>query len=169
MADQAQRKERLQGKLEEVQIKFLHLLAEIPDRDLERKPGDESWTVKEELVHIVQVIEVIPAGIERASKGGKRSFLGLVPSGVRSWLNGQIIIPQKAKNQTRETIKRAYQDAHKILVSKLEKLHEEDWEKGMPYPRKYRSVEQMAYRPIEHFEEHEAHLRRLLDIEKESV
>jgi len=156
------RNKHMQGKLEEVQINFLRLLEEIPDRDLERKLAGESWTIKDELVHIVQVIQVIPAGIERASKGRKRSLLGFVPSGFRSWVNGHVIIPLKAKNETRETIASAYQDAHKVLVNKLDELNEKDWDKGMPYPRKYRTVEQMAYRPIEHFEEHEAHIHQLL-------
>ena len=166
MSDQSHRKSA-QDKLEKVQSKFLCLLEEIPDRDWNRKFAGESWTIKQEMVHIVQVLQVLPAGIERASKGGKRSFLGSVPAGLRNWVNGHIIIPLKAKNETRESIARAYQDANKALVSTLEKLTEKDWNKGMPYPRKYRTVEQMAYRPVEHFEEHEAHLRRLLEMEKE--
>ncbi len=64
MYDLQNRKTTIQEKLEEVQIKFLRLLEEIPDRDLERKPVGENWTIKQELVHIVQVLEVLPAGIE---------------------------------------------------------------------------------------------------------
>ena len=157
------KKKHLKDKLEETQRKFLNLLEEIPHKELNEIWMGEGWTIKEELVHIVQVVEVIPPGIERASKGGKRSFLGFIPAGIRGWINGHIIIPQKAKNETRDTLASAYQSAHKNLIGKLDKLREDDWEKGMPYPRKYRTVEQMAYRPVEHFEEHEAHIRHLLD------
>ena len=159
----------LGDKLEEVRIRFLRLLEEIPEGSLERKLPGENWTIKEELVHIVQVVEIIPAGIEGARQGSKRSLLGYVPTPVRSWINGCIIIPRKARNETRETIGRAYQEAHKILINKLEKLDEVDWQKSMPYPRKFRTIEQMANRPIEHFTEHEEHIRQLLGMKHHST
>jgi Ni/Co efflux regulator RcnB len=37
-------------------------------------------------------------------------------------------------------------------------LPEEAWHKGAAYPQQYRTVEQMAHWPAEHFEEHAAHL-----------
>ena len=165
MSAQTHNRKKLQDQLEEAQSRFLNLLEEIPDLEMDRKWPGESWTIKEELVHIIQVVEVIQAGIETVSKGKKRSLLGLIPANLRGWVNGQVIIPQKAKNETRKTIARAYQDAHKILIDQLEKLGENDWEKGMPFPRKYRTIAQMANRPVEHFEEHETHIRTLLKME----
>jgi len=162
VADHSRRREHLKNKLEETQIKFLRLLAGISDTDLTKKWVDEGWTIKEELVHVVQVLELIPSGIERAFKGDRRSWLGFIPAGFRGWVNGHIIIPRKAEGETRETIAQAYRDAHKILIDKMKMVNEDDWEKGMPYPRKYRTVEQIAYRPVEHFEEHEAHINQLL-------
>jgi hypothetical protein len=167
MPDQIQRRKQIQGKLEEVQSRFLRLLAKIPDDHLERAWFGEGWTIKEELVHVVQVVEVMPSVIEQAIMGRKRSFLSFIPSGFRGWVNGNLIIPRKTKNATRESITAAYQDAHKVLINKLDEVKENDWGKGMPYPRKYRTVEQLAYRPIEHFEEHEAHIRQLLAKENE--
>jgi hypothetical protein len=158
----------MQDKLESVQVKFFHLLEEIPDVDWDKKSVGRGWTFKQEMVHIVQALQVLPVGIERASKGGKRSLLGFIPSGLRNWVNGHIIIPLKAHAVTRESIAGDYQKANTVLVRVLETLTEEDWDKGMPYPRKYRTVEQMAYRPIEHFEEHETRLRKMLKAENES-
>ncbi len=152
-----------QDKLEQVQLRFLRLLEEIPEGDWDRKPAGRGWTIKQEMVHVVQVLELLPAGIERACRGGERSLLGLVPPGLRNWMNGRIIIPLRAKDETRESIARAYRAANQTLVSILEKLAPEDWAKGMPYPRRYRTVEQMAYRPVEHFAEHEAHIRRSIE------
>jgi hypothetical protein len=45
-------------------------------------------------------------------------------------------------------------------------LSEEAWHKGAAYPRQYRTVEQMAHRSAEHFDEHAAHLCRLLKIDQ---
>jgi uncharacterized damage-inducible protein DinB len=151
-------------QLQAVETRFCRLLGEIPESDWDSKPAEGGWTARQQLVHMVQVLEVLPAGIRRASTGGKRSLLGSVPPGLRSWVNGHIIIPLKAKDETRESIAHAYQAANQVLISTLEQLGEEDWAKGMPYPSQYRTVEQMAYRPVEHFEEHEAHLRRVSDL-----
>ncbi len=93
--------------------------------------------------------------------------MGFIPASLRSWVNGYVVIPITAKNETRETIANAYQDAHKILVNKLDQLNEDDWRKGLPYPRKFRAEEQLVYRPVEHFEEHETHIHRLLGMESE--
>lgn len=160
---------RTKAKLEGVQARFLDLLESIPEHDMDRRFEGGIWTIKQELVHIIQAVEVLPAGIGRASRGGRRSLLGSVPTGLRNWVNGQIIVPWKARKHTRDSISSAYQKAHKMLVGSLENLKPEDWGKGMPYPRKYRTVEQMAQRPIEHFEEHEAHLQGLLGEEKGSI
>ena len=165
MSDHFNKKKQLQDKLEVVKLNFLRLLGEIPDKDLERKFASKNWTIKEELVHIVQVLEVIPLGMEQACKGGRRPLLGFVPTNLRSWVNGQWIIPRKAKHETRDTIAKAYLDAHEILVNQLNEVNENDWEKGMPYPRNFRTVEQMALRPIEHFEEHKAHICSMLTLE----
>jgi hypothetical protein len=162
MSDPFSRKRHLQDRLGATKRDFLCLLDEISDADLERLFPGEKWTIKEELVHIVQVLEVIPGGIERASQGGKRSMLGFVPSGLRSWVNGTLIIPRKAKHETQATIIKAYADAHENLINQLEELGEDDWHKGMPYPRKYRTLAQLAYRPVEHFEDHQAHIRTLM-------
>lgn len=164
MTDQIPKITSIQNRLEEVQLKFIHLLGEISDQNWERKISGEGWTAKQEMVHIVQVLQVLPAGIKRASAGGKRSLLGFLPGGIRSWVNGHILIPQKARKENRDSIARNYKVAHKEFVWILGELTEADLRKGMPYPRKYRTVEQMASRPVEHFEEHEAHLRKLLGI-----
>jgi len=141
------------------------LLGKIPDKDLERKIASENWTIKEELVHIVQVVEVIPSGIERAIQGGGRPLLGFVPTNLRSWVNGHWIIPRRAVHETQGTIAKAYLDAHEILINQLSELNENDWDKGIPFPRNFRTVEQLALRPVEHFEEHEAHICAMLALE----
>jgi len=168
LSDHLSKFELIQDRLADVQAKFLALLEEIPDELLEYDWADRRWTIKEELVHIVQVVEIMPGGIEKARTDRKRSMLAFIPAGFRHWINGQVIIPRKAKYATRETIALAYLTAHQILISKLGKLMDDDWEKGMPYPRTHRTVEQMAHRPVEHFEEHEAHIRCLLDMGIES-
>jgi hypothetical protein len=164
---QPTRFEPLREELEKVQLRFLHLLDEIPEKDWDRHFPGEGWTVKQEMVHIVQVLNVIPNGIRRASRGGRRSFLAIVPANLRSWINGHMVIPIMARGATYQSIVEAYGKAHKALLGTLENLPEDAWSKGMPYPKKYRTVEQMAHRPAEHFEEHLEHLKKVFGIKIE--
>ena len=154
--------EIIQDQLVEVKLRFLRYLEEIPEKYWEWKPNKKDWTIKQEMVHILQVLQVIPAGIIRATTGKKRSLLSIIPASLRSWINGNILIPLKAKQQTRTTIADQYNTAHNVLVELIFTLSEADFEKGMPFPKKYRTVEQMALRPVEHFIEHEEHLKSIL-------
>jgi len=166
---QSTRFESVREELEKVRLRFLHLLDEIPEKDWDRRLPGEGWTIKQEMVHLVQVLNVIPAGIRRASAGRTRSLLAIVPAGLRSWVNGHIVVPLMSRNVTRTTIADMYNKAHAALVDLLGTLPEESWNKGMPYPKKYRTVEQMALRPAEHFEEHLGHLRNVLGIKMEDI
>ncbi len=161
--------ESIQKELEEVRLNFFRLLDAISDSDWDRRLLGEGWTVKQEMVHIVQVLNVLSNGIRRASSKGKRSMLAIVPPGLRSWVNGYIVIPFLARSATRQSIAKAYDKAHNALLGLLKELPEEAWSKGVPYPRKYRTVEQMAHRPAEHFKEHVAHLRTLPGIKLEGI
>src|SRR5512145_2094688 len=96
--------EFMREELEKVRLAFLRLLDAIPEQDWERRFPGEGWTIKQEMVHMVQVFKVIPAGIRRASAGRGRSLLAIVPAGLRSWVNGQIVIPWMSRIVTRASI-----------------------------------------------------------------
>jgi hypothetical protein len=86
---------------EEVKKKFLWLVYETSENDWGRKVAGEAWAAKEVLVHIVQVLEVLPKGKRLAVQNGKRSILSNVLSMIRSWVNGYPVIPILAKLSTR--------------------------------------------------------------------
>ncbi len=166
---QSTRFESVREELDKVRLRFLHLLDEISEKDLDRRFPDEGWTAKQEMVHIVQVLNLLPNGIRRASRGGRPSILAIVPTSLRSWINGHIVIPFMARGTTRQSIVEAYSKAHNTLIGILEELPKDTWSKGMPYPRKYRTVEQMAHRPAEHFDEHLEHLQNVLGLKIEDI
>lgn len=166
---QPTRFEAAREELEKVRPRFLHVLDEIPEKDWNRRFPGEAWTIKQEMVHITQVLNVLPNGIQRASRGGRRSILAIVPTSLRSWVNGYIVVPFMARGATRQSIAEAYSKAHNSLLGILKELPEDAWNKSTPYPRKYRTVEQMAHRPAEHFEEHLGHLKSLLGEKIEAI
>lgn len=159
--------EIIKNELEEVKQEFLWLINEIAINEWDRKIAGEGWSAKEELVHMAQALEVLPKGIQRAiGESGRRSLLSYIPSKIRGWVNGYIIIPIRSRRSTKKSIVEEYEKASNELVEILGEITEEDWGKGAPFPRKYRTVEQMAQRPREHFEEHATHLCSQLKIKR---
>jgi hypothetical protein len=50
----------IQPELEDVRQSFLRLVDLIPDEALDRRFPGEGWTIKQELVHIVQALAILP-------------------------------------------------------------------------------------------------------------
>jgi len=153
--------ENINAELVDVRKAFIALVKEHSDHHWESKLKGETWTVKEELVHIVQALQVLPKGIRRAVSANRgRSLLAYVPSGLRGWVNGYIIVPRMARKHTSDSLIKEYEKAHIALLLTLEKITHADWDKGTKYPQKYRTVEEMFHRPKEHFDEHASNIRR---------
>jgi hypothetical protein len=167
--DQSSKYQLFIVELEETRLGFFSLLQEISDQDWDRPLPGEGWTARQEMAHVTQVISLLPVGIKRATAGQSWSVLALVPENLRRWVNGHIIVPVRYKSATRLSITEEYEKAHRVLLGLLGELPDEAWGKGATFPSEYRTVEQMAHRPTEHFEEHAAHLRRVLGIKGERV
>ncbi len=151
-------------QLERTRLAFLELLEAIPDSDWERPIQGAGWTAKQEMVHVAQVLKAIRGAVNRAVTGKGASFLAMVPAPIRNAVNGYLVVPIMARRATRESVTRAYQEAHQALLAALAVLPEEAWSRGIPFPRKFRTVQELAQRPVEHFDEHAAHIRRALTL-----
>ena len=152
--------EKINEELVDVKKEFISLVKETSEDYWERKFKGEIWTIKEEMVHIVQALQILPKGINRAITESGRSFLSYIPSGLRGWVNGYIIVPRLARKLTSESLINEYEKAHIALLLTLERISGKDWQKGTKYPQKFRTVEEMFHRPKEHFEEHARNIRR---------
>src|SRR5574342_471903 len=115
----------LQPELDEVRQNFLRLLELIPEEALNRKFPGEGWTIKQELVHIVQAVAILPKGIKQAVLGKNRSALSFIPTNIRGWFNGFVLIPLASRQATRVSIAEAYRRAFNALLDTLRELPEE--------------------------------------------
>lgn len=150
-------------ELENVKSEFLQLLAAIPDKDWNRRLPGERWTAKQELRHVAQALSVLPADMRRAATGHGGWLLANTPVRLRDWANGYLIIPLISRKETRASIAAEYEQAHAALLDLLAPLPGETWSKGAKFGE-YRTVEQIAHHPAEHFAEHKVHLRRVLGL-----
>jgi hypothetical protein len=107
-----------------------------------------------------------PAQRNKASHSRKKPLCSVIYSNKHTelvqWFHPD---PQDSRHATRASIVEAYEKAFNTLIDILRELPTEAWHKGTTYPRQYRTVEQMAHRPTEHFEEHAARLCCLLNID----
>jgi len=159
------RRDVIRSQLEAMRGAFHALLNSISDNDLERViPGNE-WSTKAELVHVLQATQFVPGGIDQARQGRRTSLLSMIPTGLRDWVNGHLLIPILARNATRASIARDYDRVHAQMIAKLDALSVEELDKGTTYLGQYRTIEQIFYRPVEHFQEHAAHIRQSLNID----
>ncbi len=152
----------MEDELEGVRLEFLRLLHEISDSDWDRRLPGEGWTARQEMAHVTQVLQLLPVGIRRAATGRQHSALSAVPERLRQWANGYLIVPVRYRSATRASLASDYEQAHAALLKVLRDVPEDAWGRGAYFPRQYRTVEQMAHRPAEHFAEHAAHLRHVL-------
>ena len=86
------RLENINKELVEVRKEFTLLVKEISEDNWEGKINGETWSIKEELVHIVQALQVLPKGVNQAIKESGQSLLSYIPSGLRGWVNGYIVV-----------------------------------------------------------------------------
>ncbi len=155
----------MEDELEGVRLEFLRLLHEISESDWDRRLPGEGWTARQEMAHVTQVLQLLPVGIRRAATGRRHSVLSAVPERLRRWANGYLIVPVRYRSATRASLASDYEQAHAALLKVLRDVPEDAWSRGAYFPRQYRTVEQMAHRPAEHFAEHATHLRHVLGIE----
>lgn len=159
------RRDAIRTQLQAIRGAFHTLLNSISDRDLERVMPGNRWSTKAELVHVVQAAQFVPGGIDQARRGQRTSLLSLAPAGLRDWVNGFILVPMLARNATRESIARDYDRVHAQMLAKLDSISIDELDKGTTFLGRYRTIEQIFHRPIEHFQEHAAHIRQGLNID----
>ena len=158
------RRDAIRSQLEAMRGAFHALLNSISDNDLGRLTSGNTWSVKAELVHVIQAAQFVPGGIDQARQGRRTSLLSMVPTGLRDWVNGEILIPMLARHATRESIAQDYDRVHAQMIAKLDALSVEELDRGTTFLGRYRTVEQIFHRPVEHFQEHAAHIRQSLNI-----
>lgn len=152
-------RDALRAELESTRNQFHQLLDSISDADWQRPVAKSHWNLKAEIFHVVQAAQFIPGGIEQAQRGQRTSLLSMVPTGLRDWVNGYILIPLLVRNATRESIMRHYDLIHAETIAKLDTLLDSDLDKRTIFLGRDRTIADILHRPTEHFLEHAAHIR----------
>jgi hypothetical protein len=147
---------------------FHTLLDELSDSDLRQQSLNPGWTTGELLAHMVFGFVIINALFPLARAWGRlprsssRWFAWLLNSVSRpfNWINAWGARLQGSL-LTRRRLGIWFDHFHGALMRQLDALPDEEWEKGMYYPRgwdsdfdEFMTVEKLAHYPITHFNFH---------------
>jgi DinB superfamily len=163
-------RETLQPEFETTRASFHDLLNSIPDQALEYKSPGNVWSIKAELWHIAQSLGFLTPAIISVHRGRTWGALYLrFPLGIRSWINGYLLVPFLSRRATRQEIARAYDKAYARIMAEFDRTREGEGVPGVTFPVGYRTFVDLFHGPSEHFQLHAERIRQNLDLYKKSL
>lgn len=156
--------EAICAELEATREAFHALLAAIPDEAWEKAVGDGAWNVREVLYHIVFVYAAIPREVNVIRRGW---WFPKPPAWLFDWFNA-LLVRWGARGQTKESIARKYEQAHRGNLNLLRQIGAEEWSKSTVYPdvdpyfRDEVSVAQLFRLHPDHFKRHAVEVQEAL-------
>jgi DinB superfamily len=150
----------LRARLEETRLAYHTLVESLTDEEWNSKRTVTQWTMRELMSHIVDGLAHTPDAIEHVRRG--KPFLTLPP--FLNWLTAPtnlLMSKWSARGQTRQTILARYDAAHQALVTTIEGIQENEWERGAPcYGDGYKTVLDLCDIPNRHLQEHTVQFAR---------
>jgi DinB superfamily len=148
------------ARLEETRLAYHTLVESLSDEEWDSKHTSTTWGVRELMSHLVDGLAHAPDAIEHVRRG--KQFLTLPP--FLNWLTHPInfwLSKWSARGQTRQTVLARYDAAHQALVTTIEGIQENEWNRGAPcYGEGYKTVLDLCEGPNHHLQEHTVQLSR---------
>jgi hypothetical protein len=163
---------RIRTDLENARSQFHALLAPLTDADWHAPSLNPAWTNGQLLFHMAFAFILIPPlfGMirvwSRRSPRASRAFARALDASTPffNWINA--LGPRVgAVVYGRRRLGRKYDRVHEAIVRRLDSVHDDEWQTGMYYPRRWDPTfgEFMTYNdlfryPVKHFSRHLRHL-----------
>ncbi|GCE29968.1 hypothetical protein KDA_54520 [Dictyobacter alpinus] len=148
------------ARLEETRLAYHTLVESLTDEEWDNKHTSTQWTVRELIAHLADGLAHTPDAIEHVRRG--KPFLNLPPllNGLTAPIN-LLMSKWSARGQTRQTLLLRYDVAHQALLTTIEGIHENEWERGAPcYGEGYKTVLDLCEGINHHLQEHTVQLSR---------
>ena len=160
----------LRNEFESTRASFHDLLNSIPDQALEYKSPGNVWDIKAELWHIAQSLGFLAPAIINVLRGHPWGALYLhFPVGIRSWINGYLLVPFLSRRATCREIAQAYDKAYARIMAEFDRTRQGEWALGAKFPVGYRTLVYIFHNPSEHFQLHADRTRQNLDLYNKSL
>ncbi len=156
------------AQLDHARMSFHALVDSLSEQEFQKQSLNPGWTNGEIIAHmtfgflIVNVLLPLARVWGRLPKGSSKWFAWLLNAmtGPFNWINA-LGARGQGKVFTRRRIGDIYDRVYSSLVKKANSIQDDEWERGMYYPRKwdpnfdeFMSLERLFSYPIRHFEFH---------------
>ena len=162
------KRQAIYTQLNTARAEFHALLNSLSEQDFQKQSLNPGWTNGEILAHmtfgfiIVNVLLPMARLWGRLPKGSSQWFAWLLNAvtGPFNWMN-ELGARGQGKIFTRKRIGKIYDRAYFSLLSKINSIRDDEWERGMYYPKKwdanfdeFMTLEKLFYYPVIHFNFH---------------
>ncbi len=156
-------RQALRNEFESTRASFHDLLNSIPDQALEYKSPGSVWNIKAELWHIAQSLGFLAPAVINVLRGRPWGALYLhFPVGIRSWINGYLLVPFLSRRATRQEIAQAYDKAYARIMAEFDRMREGEWALRVKFPVGHQTLVYVFHNPSEHFQLHAERIRQNL-------
>lgn len=156
----------IRDELDDTRYAFYVLLGGITEAELDRPTGF-LWTIRAELIHIIQVNGLLPRQINQARRlAAQTSLLPTLPfsANFQDWVNEYLMIPVLAPRVTRGSLARHYDLAYARIQGLLTEIGPTEWGKGVFIQGGVdQTVEDLFHRPARHFQKHADRIQSRLE------
>ena len=158
----------IRAELEATRTVFHTLLASFSESDLRRQSRNPGWTNGEILTHMAFGFIILNALLPMARLWGhlprwtSKIFASTLNAFTTpfNWINA-LGARLQARVFTRQQIGRVYDWVHFSLMKQLERIKDDEWERGMYYPTRwdpnfhdFMTIRDLFHYPIRHFNFH---------------
>lgn len=159
MVAESTEREAIRAELAATRAAFHQLLADLSETDWRRKTPNPKWTVGDLLHHLVWSLEVLPREVASARRGqGMYNFPPFLGGPLST-----LVIRLGARNQSLRTIARRYEAAYSAVLSALDAVRDDEWQRGAPFwGEGFFNIAGLFRAQAHHFAEHSQDIRAAL-------
>jgi hypothetical protein len=147
----ADRREAIRAELVATRDAYHELLNSLSPEDWKKKSGNPAWSVGQLMWHIAWGDGFAPRGVDDCKRGR-----GLNPPQFITDTVNMLITRLGAGRATPQSVAEKYDATHTAILAALDKVKEDEWDKGAKIFGEVHTVESVLRSPVTHFKEHEA-------------
>lgn len=142
---------------------FHQLFNNISQEQWDLKKAGREWTIKEIMVHVSSVLNVLPSEITLAREHRHRSLPSFVPPQSWDFLNYCTTVIN-AKRFSVATLPDFYDSAHEEVLAVIKTIQPDEWDKGAFLFGRFQSVAYISQKPLPHVQFHTTQIRKIIQI-----
>ncbi len=150
-SDSQAKRDTIHEELETTRAAYHELLHSLSPADWKKKSGNPAWSVGQLMWHIAWGNGFAP----RAAANCKRGRGFNPPPFITNTVN-MLITRWGAGRATPQSVAEKYDAAHTAILAVLDKVKEDEWDRGAKIFGEFFTVESVLRSPVSHFKEHEA-------------